>query len=76
MSFEFPLLRPDGLEWARDNTKLKTHDSRLKTENSKLQKVFARYELSTTVIELNGIRMAARRGLMWPVMAKLTATTL
>ena len=38
--------------------------------------VFARYELTTTVIELSGIRMAASRGCMWPVMARETATTL
>ena len=40
------------------------------------QNVFARYELNTTVIELRGMRTAASSGLMWPVMAKLTATTL
>jgi len=40
------------------------------------QKVRARYELSTTVMELSGIKMAASSGLMWPVMAKVTATTL
>jgi len=40
------------------------------------QKVFARYELSTTVIELSGMSMAARSGLIWPVIAKVTATRL
>jgi hypothetical protein len=39
-------------------------NSKLKTKNSELQKVRARYELSTTVIELSGIRMAASNGLM------------
>ena len=65
----FPPLRPARDGWVGENSKLKT-------ENSKLQNVRARYELKTTVMLLNGIKIAAKSGLMWPVMAKLTATTL
>ena len=49
---------------------------RIQNSELRIQKVVARYELRTTVIEESGIRIAARIGLMWPVIAKLTATTL
>ena len=50
--------------------------SHLASSVSPYSNVLARYELTTTVIELAGIRIAATRGCMSPNMARVTATAL